>query len=318
MRTEQSLREALEFLAERAEQTEQADQPEAARTPVRRVRRSLVLAAVAATVAAAVLVPVALDRKSSPPPVTENTTLPPEWTQQWMTVQPGRISRTYSANRTSCFVTEYLVNSFDLAKHGKLRKKTTVNGHPADLIEKAATTPQRTHLRIAWRYRTGRWALADCSPVLEDPEDLDKAEQRVQTFADSVDFGPSQFAAPVDFGYLPPGARVQSISVSPDFIEIGVTRSPTEGISVGLRWPSQTRVLAGERPVQIDGRPARVGVNGFVRIPYGTFDLTVRTLSNATDAERQSMALAVAKGVRVADPKDRSTWFPAVIGLSPK
>lgn len=233
-----------------------------------------------------------------------------------MSAQSGRITRTYSGpNRTSCFVTEYPADSFDPAKRGKLRKKTTVNGHPADLLETAVTTPQRTHLMIAWRYRTGRWALADCSPALED---LDQAEQRVQTFADSVDFGPSQFAAPVEFGYLPPGARVQSIGTTADFIEIGVTRTPTEGISVVLRWPSQTRVLTGERPVQINGRPARVGVNGFVRIPSGTFDLTVHTLSNDTDTERQSMALAVAKGIRVADPKNRSTWFPAVLGLSPK
>jgi hypothetical protein len=55
-----------------------------------------------------------------------------------------------------------------------------------------------------------------------------------------------------------------------------------------------------------------------VRIPYGTFDLTVRVSSTATYAERQSMALAIAKGIRVADPKDRSSWFPAMIGLSPK
>lgn len=325
MRTEQSLREALEFFAERAEQ---AEQPEAAGTPVRRVRRSLVLTAVAATVAAAVVVPVALNRQDSPPPVTENTTTPkppPRWIHQQLVVYPTVTIRTYSGpDQTSCRVSAE-AGSYDLAKLGKLRKKTTVNGHPADLIEAAVEKPRmpgytepanapKTHLMIAWRYQTGSWALASCSPDLVD---LGEAEQQVQRFAESVDFGPQQLKAPIDFGYLPPGARVQQIGATADFIEFGITKGPTESIMVWLNWPPQTHVYTGERTVQINGRAGRVRADGEVRIPFGTFDLVVQA-KNSTGVDQAAMMLAIAKGIRVADPKDRSSWFPAEVGLSPK
>lgn len=329
MRTEQSLREALEFFAERAEQLE----PEPARTPVRRVRRSVVLTAVAATVAAAVLVPVALDRKGSPPPVTEKTTSPkppPRWIHQQLSVYPtGATTRTYSGpNQTSCQVSTQ-AGSYDLAKLGKLRKKTTVNGHPADLLQATVEKPRmpgeeghkptptpapQTHLMIAWRYQTGSWALASCSPDLVD---LGEAEQRVQRFAESVDFGPQQLKAPIDFGYLPPGARIAQIGASADYIEFGITKGPTESFLVSLNWPPMTHVYTGERAVQVNGRAGRMRFDGTLRIPFGTFDLVVQA-SSSTGVDQESMVLAIAKGIRVADPKDRSTWFPAELGLSPK
>jgi hypothetical protein len=332
MRTEQSLREALEFFAEQAEQLE----PEAARTPVRRVRRSVVLAAVAATVAAAVVVPVALHGKDSVPPVTENTTPapkpPPRWIHQEMTVESNVITRTYSGpDQSSCRVDAHLVGSYDPAKLGKPRKKTTVNGHPADLIQVAVEKPRmpgytesgtepaptpapQTHFMIAWSYQTGSWALASCSPDLVD---LGEAEQRVQGFAESVDFGPQQLRAPIDFGYLPPGARIQQISATADFIEFGITKGPTESIMVSLNWPPRTHVFTGERPVQINGRAGRVRVDGELRIPFGTFDLVVNA-KNSTGVDQAAMVQAIAKGIRVADPKDRSLWFPAEVGLSPR
>ena len=334
MRTEESLREALEFFAERAAQLE----PEVARTPVRRVRRSVVLAAVAATVAAAVVVPVALNRNGSPPPVTENKTPapkpPPRWIHQQLTVQPDLISRTYSGpDQSTCRVDAHLTGSYDLAKLGKLRKKTTVNGNPADLIQVAVEKPRmptmvepgtepgrtptptpQTRLMIAWSYQAGSWALANCSPDLLD---LGGAEQRVQSFAESVDFGPQQLTAPIDFGYLPPGARIQQIDATADFIEFGIAKGPTEAIMVSLNWPPRTHVFTGERPVQINGRAGRVRADGELRIPYGTFDLVVHA-KNSTGVDQAAMVLAIAQGIRVADPKDRSKWFPAEIGLSPK
>jgi len=327
MRTENSLREALEFFAERAEQLE----PAPARTPVRRVRRSVVLTAVAATVAAAVLVPVALDRNGSPPPVTENTTTPKpptRWIHQQLVVYPTVTIRTYSGpDQTSCRVSAE-GGSYNLAKLGKLWKKTTVNGHQADLIQVPVTKPPmpvmgpkptptpapQTRLMIAWTYQTGRWALASCSPYLVD---LGEAEQQVQRFAESVDFGPQQFKAPIDFGYLPPGARIQQIGATADHIEFGITRGPTASILVSLNWPPLKHVYAGERPVQINGRAGRIRVDGTLRIPFGTFDLVVQAKSS-TGVDQESMVLAIAKGIRVADPKDRSTWFPAEIGLSPR
>ncbi|WP_020386903.1 hypothetical protein [Kribbella catacumbae] len=331
MRTEESLREALEFFAERAGQLE----PEPTRTPVRRVRRSVVLTAVAATVAAAVLVPVVLDRKGSPPPVTENTTTPKpplRWTHQQLSVYPtGATTRTYSGpNQTSCHVSTQ-AGSYDLAKLGKLRKKTTVNGHPADLIQAAVEKPRmpvaesgtaepkptpapQTHLRIAWSYRNGSWALADCSPDLED---LGGAEQRVQGFAESVDFGTPQLTAPIDFGYLPPGAQVQGISATAGSVQFGIPKGPTASILVSLNWPPLKHVYTGERAVQINGRAGRMRVDGTLLIPFGTFDLVVQA-SSSTGADQESMVLAIAKGIRVADPMDRSSWFPAEIGLSPR
>ncbi|WP_328334043.1 hypothetical protein OHA70_18145 [Kribbella sp. NBC_00382] len=328
MRTEDSLREALEFFADQAAQLE----PEPARTPVRRVRRYVVLATVAATAAAAVLVPAALHRNTAPPPATK-TTAPLNWTQQQMSVYPTDTTRAYSGSDDSaCSVTDQ-AGSYNLAKLGKLRKKTTVDGHPADLIQVPETQPRmpvlvapgttpkptstpdpKTHLMIAWSHQAGRWALANCSPDLVD---LDTAEQRVQSFADSLDFGRQQLRAPIDFGYLPSGARVQSIEATADFISFGITKGPTESILVSLNWPPQRHVFTGERPVQVNGHAGRVRADGQLLIPYGPFDLVV-TASSSTGVDQSAMVLAIAKGIRVADPKDRSQWFPAEVGLSPK
>ncbi|MFI5713495.1 hypothetical protein [Kribbella sp. NPDC051620] len=327
MRTEESLREALEF----AEQAARL-QPETPRTPVRRTRRIVVLAAVAATVAAAVVVPVALHRNAAPPPVTK-TAPPLKWTHQQLIVYPHETIRTFSgSDQSTCSVVEQ-TGRYDLAKLGKLRKKTTVNGHPADLIQVPETQPRmpimivpgttpkptptpapKTHLRIAWSYQAGRWALASCSPDLVD---LGTAERRVQSFADSVDFGPQQLRAPIEFGYLPPGARVQSIDATTESVSFGITMGHTASILVSLSWPPRTHVFTGERPVQVNGRAGRVRVDGELRIPYETFDLVVNA-SNSTGADRSALVLAVAKGIRVADPLDRSHWFPAEIGLSPR
>ncbi|MEV8374808.1 hypothetical protein AB0P21_18875 [Kribbella sp. NPDC056861] len=321
MRTEQSLREALEFFAEQAEQAEHP-----ARTPVRRARRSVVLTAVAATVAAAVVVPVALTHHEAPPPAKP----PLKWTHQQLSVESNSVTRTYSgSDQSTCRVTAQ-PGSYTLAQLGKLRKKTTINGHPADLIQQPVTTPPRpgvaesgtkpkpsspapqTHLMIAWSYQAGSWALANCSPDLVD---LDRAEQQLLSFAESVDFGPEQLKAPIDFGYLPPGARIQGVNATADYIEFGISKGPTEAIMVSLNWPPRTQVFAGERTVQINGRAARIRADGELRMPFGSYDLVIHAKSS-TKVDQSAMVLAIAQGIRVADPTDRSQWFPAEVGLS--
>jgi hypothetical protein len=327
MRTEQSLREALEFFADQAEQAEPAGQPAPARTPVRRVRRSFVLTAVAATVAAAVVVPVALTHDDQPPSVTEKPHI--KWTHQQLSVEPKSVSRTYSgSDGSTCRVTSQ-PGSYTVAQLGRLRKKTTVDGHPADLVQIPIVTTWRpgvaesgteptpapqTHLMIGWSYQAGSWALASCRP---DFVDLDRAEQQVQRFAESVDLGPEQLRAPIDFGYLPPGARIQGVNATADFIEFGISKGPTEAIMVSLNWPPRTHVFTGERKVQINGRTARIRADGELRIPFGSYDLVIHAKSS-TKIDQSAMVLAIAKGIRVTDPQDRSQWFPAEIGLSPK
>jgi hypothetical protein len=154
----------------------------------------------------------------------------------------------------------------------------------------------------------------ECS---QPPDDLDQAEQKILSFAESVDTGPQQLRAPFAFGYLPSGTRLRWINATADRIDLGIAKSPADSITVALTWPPQTQASPGDRPVQVNGRAGRMDARGVLRVSFGTFDLVVNALTVSGDLEEDTV-LAIAKGVRVADPKDRSQWFPAVVGLSPK
>ncbi|GAA3588650.1 hypothetical protein [Kribbella ginsengisoli] len=312
MRTEDSLREALEFFEAQAAQLE----PEPPRTPVRRVRRAVVLAAVAATAAAAVLVPAALHRDAPHPPVTETPKPPVTWTHQQTNVEPASgITRVYfGSDRSTCWVSERPGN-YDPVAIGALRKKTMIDGHPADLIQVTTTTGsgQKPHLMMVLSYRPGRWTRLDCS---QPPDDLDQAERQILSFADSVDTGPQQLRAPIDFVELPPGTRVRSISAGVGYIQLEIARNPNDMITATLNWPPQARVFPGDQPVQVNGRTGWVRASGVLRIPFGTYDLEVH--ASIPRADQTAIALAIAKEIRTADPNDRSSWFPAEVGLSPR
>lgn len=338
MRTENDLREAFDHLA--------ADAPDATEvlarldrtTPAHRRTGLRIAVTVAATAAAVVAAPLLLDQAPTAPttnpaaPATQPSgpfpfgfDLPVGWSARGGYLTGDMLTRSVTGpGGISCSVTSYRDGAFEQDRLTGRQQAAPVDGRPAATGELNIGKPGVTPRVLAWEYRAGAWAVAQCNEVVlgkdgvgKERLSLPQQDLRNRQVAESTDFAEQEgLLTPIKLGPLAGGLRVTEVMVDPvDLHGLTITlRGPAVAFSLMVTdvHPGPVKATGEIRtaPVKIRGKQGwllREGQGLLVR--DGEFEYTL-DLIRGKPADPEAALIAIAEQVRVADPDRPATWFP--------
>jgi len=176
---------------------------------------------------------------------------------------------------------------------------------------------------VFWEYYPNGWAQVICGGG-KSPAERAATDRLNRTIAGTVipDEVP-ELRSPATFGYLPDGfavtkvAFVEKVDQPGDIMQvIAQKRSPgakTREITLWLEWPRSGVTDQGEHLV-VDGRPARLEGQAYLRVWYAAYDLQL-SAEDAGLADPRAELLKIKAGMELAAPQDRSSWPTSAIGI---
>jgi hypothetical protein len=339
VRTEQQVREAFAFIADRAPSpTSALSRLTLAPAPGSSRRRRtvvLLLATAVAVLALAVALPSILTNRTGVPAdqrVPGNWNMihrvdPPDgWTVTGIEVWPdheitslgsGRVTRSWP-----CHTTVYGVGA--LKRLPTERQPVTVQGRPGFYAPKTSDDGE-VPAGVYWQYRPNGWAIAACEPA---------SKSAARSIAERVVFTPVPMRLPFRLTSLPAGLEVGVLSTGSDSagqhigIDISGARAPDKlppyvDFGPGRDTPDTT----GVEEIVINGRTARLRSESQTLC----FALADRSLcvgvgrdDRANPDQRlwepgaRELVIDLAGRLEIAaDPADSTTWFDASDALNP-
>ncbi len=355
MRTDNDLKAAFTTLADRAPTPQETDLtiPVDEQRPVRRRTQLRVLVpVVAATVLAAVAVPVTIGRDTAEPPVRAN----PLWrysfeldlpTKQYVTsrliTRHSQLAMTQSlTSNTICDVSVFAQGVFDDSGIPPNATPVTVRGKPGVFAtfgyqrRSSPNPPVEPAPRIAWQYDTDSWAVAECMMGRASRAQIRAAEQQM---ANAVVFTTGQFRTPFRIGHVPTGFIAESASYNPSHegqqpadepgvntdggVHLARAGDPNGGgkgrsIPISLRRGPWSAMPTGSRQLTISGLPAwvRTERDTTTVVIRGTgYEVALMAANPLVGTDEQEL-LRIAEGLELApDPLDESTWFDGTVAI---